>query len=141
MTAESAVPEPDADALVRIGRRVGIFHIRSANAAQDYKGVQHAAQLAFAPVRQRGRDHQEILLPDGTKAGLISIKTGGVDVVVDEDMLMAVAAGNDPRDLEHYVTARALLDPRVVALMSEHLPDLVECRIRPEARARGRPAR
>jgi hypothetical protein len=132
----AAAPVADPETLLRIARRVGMFHVRSANAVQDYKGIQRAAELAFAPIRRTGTTNQEILLPDGTKAGLISIETGGVDVTVDEDLLTGVIAGNDPRDFEDYVPVRALADPRLVALLAEFAPDLVERRVRPDIRAR-----
>lgn len=129
--APAETPEVTGLALLRLARRIGIAHKRSADAKDDYTSVQAAAQITFAGIRKRGIPNQEIRLPDGSKVAVISIEQGGTSTVIDDELLDAVAAGNDPRDFEDYVEVRAYTDPKVVALIAEHMPDLVSRRIKP----------
>lgn len=132
---ETTAAADDSLALMRLNRRVGIAYLKSVNAGDAYKSIQADAQVTYREIRRRGTPQQEISLPDGTKAALVSIEQGGTTVTVDEDMLQAVAAGNNPRDFEDYVEVIAFSDPRVIRLIAEHYPALVGRRIRPAARA------
>lgn len=138
--AQQSPAPPSADELARLARWVGIFHARNGAAEADYKDVKTAVQPMFAAVRGTGDPSQEILLPDGSKAGLISVETGAEVVKVDEDLLTAIIAINDgisgDNSFEDYVHDRALRDPRVVALLAERYPELVGCRVAPEIRDR-----
>ena len=137
MTApgKDSAPLPAADVLLRHGLRVALQEALLEEAKGNLASVRGAAELAFRPVRNHGTTQQEILLADGTKVGLISITKGAASTDVDEDMLFMVAARNEPADLEDYVEPAALTDPRVLALLSAHLPGLVSRRIKAAAMA------
>lgn len=131
-----AAQGPAPDDLRRISLQIGIFAARAAQIKDDYDAVRRAAEEKFAEARRRGITQVELILPDGTKAGLLSIKRGADVWTVDEDMLTVVAAGNDARDFEDVVDPKALRDDRVKALLAEHCPDLVTSQLTAEARAR-----
>lgn len=132
MTGDQApvtAPEPGTELLAL---RIAVLEDRASRAADACEAARRAAQPVFAGIRQRGKPQQEALLPDGTKLGLISIYAGGNDVQVDEDLLILCARA---ADLESYVTQAALADERVIKLIDEYLPELIERRIRPQIRA------
>ena len=135
--AEDAAPAPlpTADILRRHALMVAVRDARQKEAAANLAAVRGAAELVFAPVRNHGTTQQEVRLADGTKVGLISIDKGADSTDTDEDALFLVAAGNEPADLEDFVQPAALTDPRVLALLSERLPELVGRRIKHDAAA------
>ena len=121
--------------LLRHALRYALMATRAAEVADQTTAVRRMAEHAFAEARNRGITQQEVLLPDGTKAGLISITRGQTVWTVDEDLLQAIIAGNDPSDFEDVLTANAANDPRVIRLVAEHFPDLIDRRVRLSARA------
>lgn len=133
---EQAPGLPAADpVLLRHALRYAILDARCGEMADAAKAARRLAEPAFAQARDKGITQQEILLPDRTKVGLISIKRGGTDWAVDEDLLTAIAAGNDADDFEDVLKDAAARDPRVIALVAEHFPELVDRRIKPGVRA------
>jgi AAA domain/UvrD-like helicase C-terminal domain len=130
-----AAPLPAADVLHRNALRVAIHEARQGEAAANLSAVRAIAEPGFAAVRNHGTTQQEVTLADGAKVGLISIYKGGTSTGTDEDLLFMIAAGNEPADLEDFVQPAALSDPRVLALLSAHLPALVSRRIKREAAA------
>lgn len=69
------------------------------------------------------------------RAALFSLLAGGRTIVTDEAELMLLIAVNAPADLEDYIVPVGLEDDRVVKLVAEHFPELVERRIKPTVRA------
>jgi hypothetical protein len=117
------------------GMKIAALKVRADEADAAYQAARRAAAPAFAAARGEGIPQVEPALPDGTKIALISIKRGPAVWSVDEDELLTVAACNDAGDIEDYVTEAALRNPHAVALLAEHLPELVQRRIRPARRA------
>ena len=120
--------------LLKHALRYAILSAQAAEMADATTAARRMAEPAFAQARDKGTTQQEILLPDGTKVGLIAIKRGATDWTVDEDLLTSIVAGNDPSDFEDVLKDTAARDPRVIALVAEHFPDLVDRRIKPAMR-------
>jgi hypothetical protein len=134
--AGQAPGAPAADgALLKAALRYAVLDARAGEMTDAAKAARKIAEPVFAAARDKGTTQQEILLPDGTKVGLVVIKRGATDWTVDEGMLTAVVAGNDADDFEDVLTDGAARDPRVIALVAGHLPDLVDRRIKPAVRA------
>jgi hypothetical protein len=123
------------DSLLRHARRLAIIKAEEARIKAEYAAAQQAATPDFAAARNRGITQQEVVLPDGSRAGLISIYGGGNDVRVDEDELLLHIALTEPDEVEEYLLPGAERELRVIELISEHFPELVGRRINAERRA------
>lgn len=134
-TAPAAAPIPDSLALLRLARRVGMAKAAQMQAGKNYDAIKAAAQITYGQIRRRGTPSQEIRLPDGTKAGLITIERGPIVTTVDEELLTTVIAGNEPDAFEDFAAPAALAHPEVLAFLAEHLPHLVGRRVKPDVRA------
>ncbi|MCW2898672.1 MAG: rep [Streptosporangiaceae bacterium] len=131
---EALPPAPPQDVLTRHALRVAVKELRLSDAKGNRDTARELAHEDFAAVRMRGRPQQEVLLPDDTKVGLISIKQGSTTYAVDENELLLLVATTVPSELEDFVAARALNDPRVLEVLLREVPDVVERRIRPKYR-------
>jgi len=78
-----------------------------------------------------GTPQQEVLLPDGTRIGLISIRKGGNSIDLDEAALTAWVRVHQPGLVERYLLPGAGQSAAVVDLVAAHHPRLVGERIRP----------
>ena len=139
--ADGRIPEPsrpDAPVdpvLLRHALRYAILAAQRGELTDAETAARRIAEQAYALARDRGVTQQEVLLPGLVRVGLVSIKRGRTTWDVDEDLLTAVVAANEPNDFEDVLTAYAAADPRVIALVAEHFPHLVETRIKPARRA------
>jgi len=97
----------------------------------------YACQVAY-PVfaRLRNADIPQVAPDLGQgRAALFSLLAGAKTIVVDEDELLLLYAVNSPSDLEEFVDPATLKDDRVIKLLKEHLPELVQVRIKGTVRA------
>jgi hypothetical protein len=131
---EALPPAPADEDMTRHALRVAIKELRLSDAQGNRNVARELALADFRAARMRGTPQQEVLLPDRTKVGLISIKQGSTTYHVNEDELLLLVATTIPSELEDFVAARALNDPRVLDVLLREVPDVVERRIRPKYR-------
>ncbi len=105
---------------------------------EKYKEARAEAEPLFAAIRRDGGTQQEVLLPDGEKIGLVSIKAGQPDLLTDEDALMAWAREHNPEAVEEYIVPWAVESEELIAAVKAALPGLVQSRIRASARKKYR---
>ena len=97
-----------------------------------------AAEPVFADVRAGGHPQQEVLLPDGTRIGLVSVKAGVTDTVTDEEALLAWAQEHNPEAVEEYIESWAVDSAAVIAAVKAACPGVVNTRIRASVRKKYR---
>ncbi len=64
--------------------RVAVLEALAAEVTAACEAGRAEAEQAFAGARAAGTPQQEVLLPDGTRIGLISIHKGGTSIDLDE---------------------------------------------------------
>ena len=106
--------------------------------AEQYKQARGEAEPVFAAIRADGAAQQEVLLPDGSRIGLVSIKAGATDTVTDEDALMAWAQEHNPAAIEEYIEPWAVGSLDVIAAVKAACPGVVKTRIRASERKKYR---
>lgn len=106
--------------------------------AQQYAQARGEAEPVFAAVRADGAAQQEVLLPDGTRIGLVSIKAGATDTVTDEEALLAWVQEHAPESAEEYIEPWAVDSLEVIAAVKAACPGVVKTRIRASARKKYR---
>ena len=106
--------------------------------AQEYAAARSEAEPVFAAIRADGAAQQEVLLPDGARIGLVSIKAGATDTVTDEDALLAWAQEHNPAAVEEYIEPWAVDSADVIAAVKAAVPGVVKTRIRAAARKKYR---
>lgn len=117
---------------------VAIYEALEWVVGKEYKQAREQAEPLFAEMRRNGHPQQEVLLPDGTRIGLVAIKSGEPDVLTDEDALMAFTLEHSPDDVEEYIAEWAVSSADVIAAVKAAHPDLVKTRIRASARKKYR---
>lgn len=115
--------------------RLMVLKDRAARAKRAYDTATQQAYDDFAAARNKGIKQVTGRLPDGSEAGLFSLIAGGITVDTDEDLLLSIIAAGSPADLEDHIADAAWTDERVIKLVADHFPELVEKRIKPAARA------
>jgi len=115
--------------------RVAVLEALKEAVAAEYEKSRADAEEVFAEHRRQGNPQQEVLLPDGTAIGKISIKAGAPKVVVDGEALNAYVREANPEAFEEYLIPGAAERLEVIALVKEEFPDLVAERIRPTVNA------
>lgn len=95
-------------------------------------GVFHAAITRTGFRASTGALQVDIPLPDGTVIGRLSIKAGAKTKTktTDDIGLYEWIAERNSAELEEFVPASALADPRLLPLLREHCPDLLSSRVR-----------
>jgi len=109
---DETVTPPTPAVLQRHALRVAIKTGQADQAERAKEGARAAAQIVFAAARRKADKTLAVILPDGTEIGTISIHKGTTTFTVDEDSLLAIAAGNDSGDLEDYLLPGADRDSR-----------------------------
>lgn len=114
--------------------RTAVHEAFSEMTGTEYKRVRREAEATLRDARRDGITQVEVLLPDGTPIGKVSIKAGATAETVDEDALLQWASEHDPGTVEDWADPSALRDVAVVALLKKHFPGWVKPRVRPAAR-------
>lgn len=117
--------------LARIGLRLAVGKVRADDAAAEYQQARSDAEEAFAQARtQMGVKQTEVVLPDGTTFGTISIKAGPTELVVNEQALFAWVEEHTPSEIEEVADQSVLSDPDVLAWLKANRPDAVKRKVR-----------
>jgi hypothetical protein len=124
---------PTTEELSQAALRVAVLGVAEDDSKNAYAAARKAAEPLFAAARAKGVKQVAVMLPGGVEAGVLAIKAGGKSIEVDEDALLLLISPAVPSETEDYVTAEAGTDPRTVALLAEHCPDLVELKAKPGA--------
>jgi len=106
---------------------------------QGTKQVRESAKPVMANTRNSGLSTSvRAKLDDGTDVGVVSITKGGTDTTEHADAIdkLARLPHNKDAAFHNFVEPHVLDDPRVVALIGEHFPELVQERLNPAWRAR-----
>lgn len=114
--------------------RVAALEALSAAVKAEYEAARTDAELAFKTARADGARQQEVLLPDGTAAGLIAIKEGGSDVRPDEAKLLAWVAEHNPGGIEEFIDSSAWGRADVIEVVKAVFADAASRRVRPSVR-------
>jgi hypothetical protein len=131
---EPAVQVPTAEELGQVALSLAALEDSADQAKAKYTQGRTAAEEVFAIARRYGTPQVEAVLPDGTKLGLISIEKGAKVVQANNDDLLFLVATTQPSEIEDYIVPGALHDERVLEVLRQHLPDVVNRRIRPAYR-------
>lgn len=123
-------PTP-AQKLTEATLRVAVLKIRANVLEGQLKAARVTAQGLYALHRMAGNKQVTPVLPGGIEAGTLSINGGVTEVVWDDPALLALIEESDPANAEDYIPASALTDKRVIDLIREQIPDLVERRVNP----------
>jgi hypothetical protein len=124
------MPTPREHAL-----RVAALDALSAAVKAEYEHARKDAEDAFRAARADGARQQEVLLPDGTAAGLIAIKEGGTTVTPIDSVLLAWVREYNAGGIEEYIEPSALVREDVAEVVKAVFPELVTQRIRPSVKA------
>lgn len=114
--------------------RVGALEALSFAVNAEYEQAREDAETAFKVARTDGDPQKEVLLPDGTVAGRISIKEGVTITTVHEDVLIAHAKKKNPDALEEYFDPSVLEREDVAEVLRAVFPDTVSHRVRKATR-------
>lgn len=127
-------PVTARDAALKVAVLEALQHV----VEEKYEEARQAAEPVFADVRAGGHPQQEVLLPDGTRIGLVSIKAGVTDTVTDEEALLAWAQEHNPEAVEEYIESWAVDSAAVIAAVKAACPGVVNTRIRASVRKKYR---
>ena len=132
MTAQHAEQQaaPTPEEMRKLALRIAVLGTREDDAEQAYAAARKAAEPRFALARKLGITQVVVTLPGGAEAGKLALKAGAETPEVDEDALLLLIAPAMPSECEDYATDEAATDPRTVALLEEHCPELVETRVK-----------
>lgn len=125
----------DLPALEELTLRQAVLRVRKDQVSAQWLAARAEAEHVYATLRRNGTKTLTPVLPGDTEAGTVSIKAGAVHVNWDEPALFELVGETEPRNIEDWVDPAWLRDERVLALLREHLPELVEKRINPARRA------
>lgn len=115
--------------------RVAALEALSAAVKAEYEQARTDAETAFKAARADGARQQEVLLPDGTAAGLIAIKEGAAVTTVHEAALLAYVSEQNAEGVEEYIDSSAWSRLDVIEVVKAVFPEAVSKRIRPAVRA------
>jgi hypothetical protein len=115
--------------------RQAVLRVRRDLISAAWSAARVEAERAYAEPRRNGTKALTPRLPDGTEAGTVAIKAGAVHVNWDEPALFGLVRETEPGNIEDWVDPAWLRDERVLNLLREYLPELVEKRINPARRA------
>lgn len=124
------MPTPREHAL-----RVAALEALSAAVKAEYETARKEAEEAFKTARADGARQQEVILPDGTAAGLIAIKEGAQVVTVREAALLAFVSEHNAEGVEEYIDSAAWNRLDVIEVVKAVFPEAVSKRVRPAVRA------
>jgi hypothetical protein len=109
--------------------RIATLEALAHTVAAEYEKARAAAEPVFAAMRKKGRPQQEVLLLDGEKVGLISIKAGVTVTRAGDVALLAFARDYLPSEVEEYIDPAALADPDIAEYIKAFHPDLMRARV------------
>jgi hypothetical protein len=99
--------------------------------ASEEARVRRDGKEAFRDLREAGFRNQEVRMSGGGPVlGLLVLKGGTPDVDVDQAKVLAFVRASDPHSVEDFVDPTVVTRPEVVALLREHLPHLVQQRVK-----------
>lgn len=120
--------------------RVTVLDALEAEAAKELGNARGEAEVAFKAAvdgtglrASTGALQVEILMPDGTGIGHLSIKAGAKSSETDEVGLHEWVAERNREALEEVALPEAAVDDRVLDLVAEKCPNLISLSLKPGA--------
>jgi hypothetical protein len=121
--------------LEQITLKVAVLEVRRKQLGTRIAQARRLAEAVYAERRKAGVKNLAPVLPGGIEAGTVAIKAGTTDVVFYDGAVLEFVRDTDPASVESYVDPSALVDKRVIDLITEHLPEFVSDRVTPAKRA------
>lgn len=98
---------------------------------EGYEGVRADAEQVFGAARRdHGAKTLDVALPDGTSLGTISILAGPAERKLNVSAVAAIVAQTD--GTVETLREEALTDPALLEFVRDHMPHLLETKVRPE---------
>jgi hypothetical protein len=114
--------------------RVTALEALSAAVTEEYERARAEAETDFRTAKLDGDRQKDVLLPDGTVIGLISIKEGPSVTTVDDAALLGWVIGRNSEGIEEYFDPSVLDREDVAEVLRAVFPDAVSKRVRKSVR-------
>jgi hypothetical protein len=102
--------------------RIATLEALAFTVAAEYENARAEAEPVFAAIRKKGNPQQEVLLPNGEKIGLISIRVGVTVATMDPVALLAFVREYQPAEVEEHIDPAALKDPDIIEYVKAFHP-------------------
>lgn len=113
--------------------RVAAAKVLSDIVTEGYEQIRRDAEPEFAALRRdAGAKALNAELPDGTELGSLSIYAGPPNTRVNMATVAAIVANDDPDEFVEQLTDAALADEALLEFVRDHMPHLLERKIRPD---------
>lgn len=119
-----------------LGRQLVEAKAASTMAAGRLKTLREETQAALlAAYKKHGAIKTAVDIPGVGQVATITLKTGNLEVRVDEDALLKATQEHAPSEIEEVIAADALTDPKVIEAVRKVRPDAVAPKVRDAWRA------
>ncbi|GII87114.1 hypothetical protein Ssi03_51040 [Sphaerisporangium siamense] len=113
------------------GLRVAAGKVLADIVTAGYEGVRADAEKVFGAARRElGAKTLDVALPDGTSLGTISILAGPAERTVNMSAVAAIVAQQS--GAVEALRPEAVTDPALLAFVRDHMPHLIETKVRQE---------